>query len=181
MDNVSQDDWIVGGLALLLAIALLFFPWISVSVGPFTATSSGTGAPDAIFGVLALLLALAVLADLAIERLSPQTQIPEIGGSRAFTRMALAGAALVFVVLKFILHTSNLGWGFWVTVIVAIALTVVTVRARQGAPLAPTRPTASTPPSASSPRPTPPAPEPPATTPSAGSSEPPPSSPPPGP
>ncbi len=140
LEKVSRDDWIVGGLALLLVIALLFFPWISVSIGPFSATSAGTGAPDGILGVLALLLAIALLADLAIERFSPQTHLPELGGSRVFTRMVLAIAALVFVALKFVLHTSNLGWGFWITAIVAIALVVVTVRARQGQPLVPTRP-----------------------------------------
>lgn len=140
LNNVSRDDWIVGGLALLLVIALLFFPWISVSIGPFTATSAGTGAPDGIFGILALLLAIALLADLGIERLSPETQLPSLGDGRLFTRMVLAVAALVCVVLKFVLHTSNVGWGFWVTVIVAIALVVVTVRARQGQPVMPTRP-----------------------------------------
>ena len=38
LENVTRDDWIVGGLALLLAISLLFFPWfsISVSIGAFS-------------------------------------------------------------------------------------------------------------------------------------------------
>src|ERR1700730_9685170 len=93
LDNVSRDDWIVGGLALLLVIDLLFFPWfdISVGAGPFTvsATFTATGTPDGWLGVLGCLAALAVIADLAIERLSPQTQIPAIGGSRTTTRFAL--------------------------------------------------------------------------------------------
>ena len=143
VDNVSRDDWIVGGLALLLAIALLFFPWISVSFGPITVTSAGTGSPDGIFGILALLLAIALVADLAIERFSPQTQLPELGGSRVFTRMVLAIGALVFVVLKFVLHTSDVGWGFWFTLIVAIALVVATVRVRQERPIMPSRPAGS--------------------------------------
>jgi hypothetical protein len=140
VNNVSRDDWVVGGLALLLAIALLFFPWISVSFGPITVTSAGTGAPDGIFGLLALLLAVALLADLSIERLSPQTHLPELGGSRVFTRMVLAIAALVCVLLKFVLHTSDVGWGFWLTAIVAIVLVVATVRIRQGSPIMPSRP-----------------------------------------
>jgi hypothetical protein len=144
VNNVSRDDRILGGLALLLVIALLFFPWISVSFGPITATSAATGAPDGIFGVLALVLAIALLADLGIERFSPQTNLPELGGSRVFTRMVLAIAALVFVVLKFVLHTSNVGWGFWLTAIVAIALVAVTVRIRQGSPIMPSRPAGPT-------------------------------------
>ena len=101
LDNVSRDDWIVGGLALLLAIDLLFFPWfhVSVSVGPVSvsADSSATGSPDGWLGVLAVLASLAILVDLAIERLSPQTSIPAISGSRTMTRFVLAVAAAFFM------------------------------------------------------------------------------------
>jgi hypothetical protein len=35
VENVSRDDWIFGGVGLLLVIDLLFLPWFSISVGPF--------------------------------------------------------------------------------------------------------------------------------------------------
>ena len=82
VENVSRDDWILGGVGLLLVIDLLFLPWFSISIGPLTATSAATGAPDGWLGVLAVLAALAVIADLAIERLSPQTHLPAIADSR---------------------------------------------------------------------------------------------------
>ena len=59
LDNVRREDWILGGVALLLAIDLLFFPWFSISIFDF----SGTDAPDGWLGVLALLATLAVVAD----------------------------------------------------------------------------------------------------------------------
>ena len=31
LDSFSRDDWILGGVALLLVIDLLFLPWFSVS------------------------------------------------------------------------------------------------------------------------------------------------------
>ena len=45
LENVTRDDWIVGGLALLLAIFLLVLPWFSVGGGtggdaPVTMTRS---------------------------------------------------------------------------------------------------------------------------------------------
>ena len=57
-ENVSRDDWLLGGAALLLAIDLLFLPWFSFSVGPFTATLTATGSPDGWLGVIAFLAAI---------------------------------------------------------------------------------------------------------------------------
>ncbi|MGI8864153.1 MAG: hypothetical protein ACR2JH_07090, partial [Solirubrobacteraceae bacterium] len=104
LENVRREDWIVGGLALLLAIFLFTLPWFDLSVGPFSATFAATGAPDGWLGILAFLAALAIVVDLAIERFSPQTQIPAIGNSRTNTRFILAIAAAAFVVLKFLFH-----------------------------------------------------------------------------
>jgi len=55
------------------------------------------------------------LADLAIERFSPQTALPNVGGSRTMTRFVLGIAAVVFLVLKFLfnIHFSDFGFGFW--------------------------------------------------------------------
>lgn len=141
VNNVSRDDWILGGLALLLAIDLLFLPWFDISVGggaiSLSVTSTATGSPDGWIGVLAVLAALAVLGDLAIERLSPQTQVPAIGGSRTTTRFILAAVAAGFVALKFIVHIhfSLFGAGFWLAVVLTIAFVVSALRARQ-APVA---------------------------------------------
>jgi hypothetical protein len=167
LENVTRDEWIVGGLALLLAICLLFLPWfdISVGVGPFSvsATFSATSTPDGWLGILGMIAALAVLADLAVEKLSPQTQVPTIGGSRTNTRFILACIAAGFVALKFLfhIHFSLFGWGFYVSVIVTAALVYFTLQARNVAPAAaPAQPAAPTPP--------PTAPEPPASAPPPG-------------
>jgi hypothetical protein len=141
VDNVSRDDWILAGIALLLAIDLLFLPWfdITVSAGAFSvsATSTATGSPDGWLGILAVLAAVALVVDIAIERLSPQTQVPAIGGSRTSTRFILAAAAAGFVALKFLfhIHFSIFGFGFWLAVVLAAALVVLAARARQSAPV----------------------------------------------
>jgi hypothetical protein len=148
----------LGGVSLLLAIDLLFFPWFNVSLGPFSANFSATDAPDGWLGVLAVLASLLVLVDLLVERLSPQTQIPAIGGSRVMTRFVLAVAAAVFMALKFVfhIHFSLFGWGFYLGVLLAVALVVFATQARQvqpasrgvvggpAGPAGPATPTAST-------------------------------------
>jgi len=148
LDNVTRDDWIVGGLALLLAIDLLFFPWFgaSITVGPLSvsASSSGTGSPDGWLGVLAVLAALAVLADLAIERLSPQTAVPEVGGSREMTRFVLAVATACFMALKFLFHPDHFSgivtydWGFYLGALVVAGLVYLATLARNARALGPT-------------------------------------------
>lgn len=134
--DFSRDDWILGGVALLLVIDLLFLPWFSVSATfagvTVSATSSATGDPDGWLGVLAVLAALALIADLAIERLSPGTALPNIRGSRTETRLVAAAVAAFFVVLKFLfhIHFSYFGFGFWAAVVLTAALVYVAVRAR---------------------------------------------------
>jgi hypothetical protein len=138
LENVTRDDWIVGGLALLLAICLIILPWfdISVTVGAFSAsaTYSATSTPDGWLGILAFIAALAIVADLGIERLSPQTTLPAIGGSRTQTRFVLALITAAFVVLKFLfhIHFSLFGWGFYVNIILTAALVWVAYQARSG-------------------------------------------------
>jgi hypothetical protein len=145
MNKVTPDDRIVGGLALLLVICLLFLPWFDISVTVFGVTVGGTlhatDAPDGWTGVIAMLAALAVIVDLAVERFSSQS-FPVIGGSREHTRFVLAAIAAGFIALKFLLHIhfSLFGWGFYVTVIVAAALVFAAARVNQGRPILPARP-----------------------------------------
>ena len=136
LDKLSKDDYIVGGATLLLLIDLLFLPWISVSVGPFTASSSGTGSPDGWAGVLAVLVSVALLADLLVERFSPQTTVPSSGGSREATRFRLAVGIAACLILKLIFHVSSTfsyaGFGFWAAIVLTIALVIGTLRLSQG-------------------------------------------------
>lgn len=136
LSKFSRDELILAGAALLLAIDLLFLPWFSISAGAgsfsVTVTSTGTGAPDGWLGVIGVLASLALIADLALDRLAG-TELPSIGGSRATTRAALAGLAALTVALKFLfhIHFSLFGFGFWLAAVLAIALVVVALRARE--------------------------------------------------
>ena len=131
-ENVSRDDWALAGLALLLLITLLALPWFSFSFGPLSASFTATDAPDGWLGILAVLVLVALIADLAIERLSPETTVPSIGGSRTQTRFVLAVVAALFVALKFLfhIHFSDFAWGFYAAVILTGALVWVANRAR---------------------------------------------------
>ena len=140
-DNVSRDDWIIGGVTLALIITLLFLPWFSVGGGTIgtvsipSVTFTATDAPDGWLGVLAVIAAIALLIDLGVDRLSPQTAMPSINGSRTQTRFVLACVTAVFVALKFLfhIHFDLFGWGFWVAVILTLALLYVAYQAHNAA------------------------------------------------
>jgi hypothetical protein len=141
-DSVSRDDWILGGVALLLIIDLLILPWFSasVSIGSFSAsfTATATDAPDGAFGILAVLSAVVLIVDLGIERLSPGTALPNIGGSRTQTRFVLAALTAFFVVLKFVfnIHFSDFGFGFYLGIVLTAGLVWVAFQTRNGTSVA---------------------------------------------
>jgi hypothetical protein len=128
---------------VLLAFDLQFLPWFdsSVGIGTFhvSATSSGTGSPDGWLGALAMLAALALVADLALERLG-NVELPSINDSRATTRLVLAAVAAGLVALKFLfnIHFDLFGFGFWAAIVLAAVLVVTAVRARDAERLTPT-------------------------------------------
>ncbi len=125
----SRDELILAGAALLLVLDLLFLPWFEVSIGfgslELSASSTGTGAPDGWLGVLGVLASLALIADLALERLST-AELPAIAGTRGATRLALAIVAAACVALKFLLnvHFDLFGFGFWGAAVLAGVLVV---------------------------------------------------------
>ena len=86
---------------------------------------TATGDPDGWLGVLAVLAAILLIVDLAVERFSPQTQRCRRSAA-AGPRRASSWPAWppCFVVLKFLfhIHFDLFGFGFWVAVILTVAL-----------------------------------------------------------
>ena len=140
---MKRDDWIVVGIAALLLIDLLALPWwsASASAGNFSVSVSGTAtdAPDSFLGILAVVVLAAVLADILIERLSPSTTLPNLGGSRTMTRFYLSAIAVGLIALKLILHISftfsNIGFGFILAIILGGGLLYATMNLSRDKPI----------------------------------------------
>jgi hypothetical protein len=127
--KLSREDWMVGGGGILLILSLLIFGWYSVpSVTVAGATYGGgdiaaTSSPYAIWGIFALIVTIVIVADLALARFSPTTVIPTTNLGRDMTRAVAAGVVALLLVIKFLAHTGNLGFGF----ILDVVLTVIVV------------------------------------------------------
>jgi hypothetical protein len=155
VEKFRREDWVLGGLGLVLAFDLLQFAWFSLPSASVTfrgttlafggGSLTATDTPDGWLGLLAVIALLALVTDLALERLSPETQVPVIGGNRANTRVVLASAAVGFMGLKFLLHLgtfSNLGFGFWFGVLLSGVLVYYTIQARDAEAVLRSQPTA---------------------------------------
>ncbi len=135
LSRFTREQLILAGVAILLAFDLLFLPWFKVSIGlgslELSTSSTGTGAPDGWLGALGVLASLALVADIALERMTTAT-LPAIGGSRGTTRFALAILAAACVALKFLfnVHFDLFGIGFWGAVVLAGALVALAARER---------------------------------------------------
>lgn len=132
LESIRRDDWILAAVAIVLVIDLLAFPWFSIGFGPISIDFSATDAPDGWTAILAVIAILALVVDLGLERLAPEVTVPTAGGSRTMTRLILALIAAFFVALKFLLHIhfSYFGWGFYLGVVLTVALVYFAVQAR---------------------------------------------------
>ena len=138
---MERDDWIVGGLALLLLFVVLFLPWWSrspaASGGVVSESRPAVQAPYAWAAILAALVLVLLLVDIGMQRMF--WEMPTLGGSRRSTRFVMVVLAAVFLVIKLLLHPSNLGWGFVLAVIVAVLLLFASLQVSRGASLIPGR------------------------------------------
>ena len=147
LERLSREDWMLAGVAAVLAIDLLLLPWFSfgatINVGSAIVSIGGSltavDAPDAWLGVLAVLACAFLIADLGFERLSPDTRLPSLAADRETTRYVLACVAAGLIVLKFLFHIGRFGelaLGFWLGLLLVAGLVAMTRRARRPAPAA---------------------------------------------
>ncbi len=122
--KLSREDLMVLAGGILLFISLIAFPWYSYSAFGFSVDRSALESPYAVWGILAMIVTIAIVADLALERFSPATTLPTTQLGRAMTRVGLCGLLLVLLFIKFIAHVGDFGWGFFIDVILAIIVSV---------------------------------------------------------
>jgi uncharacterized membrane protein YhaH (DUF805 family) len=117
--KLRREDWMVLGGGVVLIIGLFAFAWYSDPGFSPAATSS----PYAIWGILALIVTIVIVADYALALFSPQTQLPTTKYGRDLTRVGACALLILFLFIKFISHVGDFGWGFFVDIILAGVVT----------------------------------------------------------
>jgi uncharacterized membrane protein YgdD (TMEM256/DUF423 family) len=144
LSKMRTPDWILGGCALVLIIDLLFFPWhkVDVNLGPFGSSSvkrTGVQSPNAFWGILALLVAIAILAVVIVRRLST-VKLPDLPISWTDATFYAAIATLALLVLKLIIETNSLGFGSYFGILLSAGMVYGAFAAKQADSTAPSGP-----------------------------------------
>jgi hypothetical protein len=137
--KLSRGVAITGGAGLLLLIGLLTFPWYSVSVSVIGVTVTGTGTAVQYNGswaaILGLIVLIALLATIIVRRFTT-VELPDLPIPWESAELFAAIAVAVFVVIKFLSHIGNFGWGFYIDVLLTIALVYGAVQLSRETPAA---------------------------------------------
>ncbi len=123
LSKLSLSDKIIGGTGIVLIIDLLFLPWHSVDlpfIGSYTRTA--VQSPDSFWGILALLLTIAVVVVVALRVFSPDTKLPELPVSWDQATFFATAAVGVLLLLKLIVNTDYLGFGAWLGILLAAGM-----------------------------------------------------------
>lgn len=131
LSQLSRPEKITGVAGILLFIGIIAFPWYHVgfsgvtidgqSYGGASFSATALQSDGAFAGVLALIVLLALLAELAITRFS-SVQLPQLPITWRAAELYGAVAVLALLVVKFLFHIGNFGWGFYADIVLAIVL-----------------------------------------------------------
>lgn len=121
LNKLTLGDKILGGAGILLILDLLLFPWHSIDIGRVTFTRQATESPNGFWGILALLLAIAIVAAVVVRRLTT-AKLPELPIAWSMALFYAAIATLVILFIKLISETSSLGFGAWLGLLLAAAM-----------------------------------------------------------
>lgn len=121
LTKLTLGDRIVAGTGIALVIDLLFLPWHNIDVGIISVSRTAIQSPNGIWGILALLLALAMVAVVVVNRLTT-TQLPDlpVPWTQAMFFAGIAVAALL--VLKLLVETDFLGFGAFLGILLAAGM-----------------------------------------------------------
>lgn len=118
LSKLTLGEKIVAGAGIALVIDLLFLPWHKVDIGILEVSRSGIESPNAIWGVLAMLLAGAMAAAVIVRRLTT-ADLPEIGTPWEQVLFFAGVGVVALLALKLLLETDALGFGAFLGILLA--------------------------------------------------------------
>jgi hypothetical protein len=111
---------LIAGSVLLLDS---FLPWYSVDFGFASVSRNGWQSPGALFSLLAVLLGVAMAAQIGVSRFTTTTLPDNLGGMAWPQVHMIAGiASLALVVIKFLNENEFTSFGFYLGFLAAGAL-----------------------------------------------------------
>ena len=122
LSKLTLGEKIIGGAGIVLIITLLFFPWHSVDTGFGTFTRSATESPNGFWGILALLLTIVTVVAVLVRKLS-STKLPDLPVAWNQAIFYACIAILVLLAIKLFAETEALGFGCYLSILLAAGMT----------------------------------------------------------
>jgi hypothetical protein len=128
LNKLRLGDKIALGCGIVLLITLLFLPWhrACIDFGAFGGNEcfnrGALESPNGFWGILALLLTVAIVAVILVERLT-ETELPALPIAIHQAEFYACIAVLVILLLKLVLETEGIGFGAWIAILLAGGMT----------------------------------------------------------
>ncbi len=117
-NKLTPGEKVVVVAGTLLVVDLLFLPWHDLIV---LRHRTGVQSPHAFWGVMALLLAVAMVAGVLVSRVSA-ARLPDLPWPRGQAVFGAGVAVAALLALKLVIETSLLGIGAWLGVLLGGAM-----------------------------------------------------------
>jgi hypothetical protein len=140
LQQLTRGEKIAGAAGIVLLIGIIAFPWYHVGIPGYTVNGQTYGGasyngnamsgPGSFFGVLAFIVLIALLAEVAIRRFTT-VQLPDLPVSWSAAETYGAIAVLALLAIKILFHIGNFGWGFYADLAAAIVLVYGAVAMRR--------------------------------------------------
>ncbi|MGH8994376.1 MAG: hypothetical protein ACRDZ7_22940 [Acidimicrobiia bacterium] len=135
LKKLSVETQILVVAGLFLVLDLLFMPWHRISISipgivSVTENRSAIQSPNGLLGLLALLVAAAVVAQVVVVNFT-SIKLPRIPMSWARVNLVASAAVAALLVLKLVLEIDFLGLGAWLSLPAAGAMVFAGVRLNQ--------------------------------------------------
>lgn len=118
LSKLSRGDRFIVIAGTLLVLDLLFLPFYSYNLGIVTVSFNGLSAWNSFLGFLAFIVSIVMVAQIIVSKYT-SARIPELSMPWSRVHMIAGYTVLGLLVLKLILHLSNLGYGALVAIILA--------------------------------------------------------------
>lgn len=121
LKKLTQGERIVLIAGVLLIIDLLFLPWHSVETAFGDFTRQAIEDPNGFYGVIALLLTIVMVAQVAAAKLGG-VKMPDLPIGWGQIHLIAGVAVLALLVLKLVVETDALGFGCYLGIALAAAV-----------------------------------------------------------
>ena len=125
LKRLSPGERYLALAGVLLFLDLILLPWhrISVGLGPFSVTASRSGieSPNGFLGLLAALVAVAVVARIIVSEFT-SLELPALPVTWRQADLIGGAAVAALVALKLVVETNYLSIGAWVAIPLAAVM-----------------------------------------------------------